>query len=127
MTKEELAEKAVEYKHSGYNCAQAVAKTLSDEFGFDTENILKMTSGFAGGMGTMEATCGALIGANLIAGIKTAGSGTIMKSMALHRSFTELCGASICKDLKGRDTGVMKCSCDDCIRNAIQVYFNVMK
>lgn len=127
MTKEELTEKAVEYKHSGYNCAQAVAKTLSDEFGFDTENILKMTSGFAGGMGTMEATCGALIGANLIAGIKTAGSGTIMKSMALHRSFTELCGASICKDLKGRDTGVMKCSCDDCIRNAIQVYFNVMK
>ena len=28
MTKENIAEKAVEYKHNGYNCAQAVVKAL---------------------------------------------------------------------------------------------------
>ena len=33
----------------------------------------------------------------------------------------EKCGATLCKDLKGRDTGVILCECDDCVRNAIEV------
>ena len=47
-------------------------------------------------MGGMEATCGALI------------------------------GATICKDLKGKDTGVVLCECDDCIRNAIRAFDEVL-
>ena len=31
----------------------------------------------------------------------------------------ERCGAERCADLKGRDTGVMLCPCDDCVRNAV--------
>ena len=126
MTRENIAEKAVEYKHSGYNCAQAVVKALTEAEGIEADSILLQTAGFAVGMGTMETTCGALIGANMIAGIKTEGKGTIMKSKELYNQFVNLCGASICKDLKGRDTGVILCECDDCIRNAIAAYGNVM-
>lgn len=126
MTKEKIAEKAVEYKHSGYNCAQAVVKVLTESEGIDADNILQQTAGFAVGMGTMETTCGALIGANMIAGLKTEGKGTIMKSKDLYNQFVGLCGASICKELKGRDTGVVICECDDCIRNAISAFEKVM-
>lgn len=73
-------------------------------------------------MGTMEATCGALIGANMMLGMKTEGKGTVMKSKELFHQFSNMCGASICKDLKGRDTGIVKCECDDCVRNAVYVY-----
>ena len=122
MTKENIAEKAVEYKHNGYNCAQAVVKALTEAEGIEADNILLQTAGFAVGMGTMETTCGALIGANMIVGIKTEGKGTIMKSKELYNQFEDRCGASICKDLKGRDTGEVLCECDQCIRNAIAAY-----
>lgn len=118
----DISDKAVIYKHSGYNCAQAVVKALSEAKGIDNDMLLQATSGFAVGMGTMEATCGALIGANMIAGIEMAGNGTIMKSKELFSEFTKNSGGSICKDLKGIDTGVVKCECDDCIRNAICAY-----
>lgn len=126
MKREEIAEKAVEYKHSGYNCAQAVAKALMEAEEMNADSILKETAGFAVGMGTMETTCGALIGANMILGIKTEGKGTVMKSKELYTQFANQCGASICKELKGRDTGVILCDCDDCIRNAIAAYENIV-
>lgn len=120
MTTDEIAEKAVEYKHGGYNCAQSVVKALAEAAGLDAEAPVQLAAGFGSGMGTMEATCGALVGANMIAGLRTEGKGTVMKSKELHRRFTERCGASLCKDLKGRDTGVVLCSCDDCVRNAVR-------
>jgi hypothetical protein len=39
---------------------------------------------------------------------------------ALSRSFAAKCGAVLCKDLKGIETGKMLCSCDDCVRNAVE-------
>lgn len=33
--------------------------------------------------------------------------------------FKELCGATICRELKGVDTGKPLCSCEDCVRNAV--------
>jgi C_GCAxxG_C_C family probable redox protein len=92
---------------------------LSDNFKLPPEELLNMTAGFATGMGCMETTCGALVGANMITGIQTKGNGTIKKSRELFKEFEEACGATICKDLKGRDTGKVICSCDDCVRNAV--------
>ena len=37
------------------------------------------------------------------------------------RQFKALCGATVCKDLKGVDTGVVLCPCDDCVRNAVKI------
>ena len=42
-------------------------------------------------------------------------------SRAIMPRFKELCGgATICRDLKGIDTGKVLCSCENCVRNAVR-------
>ena len=66
MTNIERAEYARGLKAAGKcNCAQAVVAALYDLTNLDLDTLLQTTSGFAVGMGNMEATCGALIGANI--------------------------------------------------------------
>ena len=61
---ESRVEQAAERKMCGYNCAQAVACTYCDLAGIDEETVRNLTQGFAAGIGgSMEATCGAIIGA----------------------------------------------------------------
>ena len=120
MTINERAEKAAELKLSGEcNCCQAVTKVFSDTVDVDEGSLLKMSSGFAGGMGCMEATCGSLLGANMILGLRMNGEGTVRKSRELLSKFREKCGAVTCKDLKGVGTGKVLCECENCVRNAV--------
>ena len=44
----------------------------------------------------------------------------------ISENFRERCGAVLCKDLKGRDTGTVLCSCPDCVRNAIRAYGEIV-
>lgn len=123
MTREE---KAVQYKHNGYNCCQAVVKAMADLTEVDEETLTNMSSGFAVGMGCMEATCGSLVGATMIAGLMKNGNGTVMTARELLNKFEEYSGATICKELKGRDTGVVLCECDNCVRNAVRALSELM-
>lgn len=114
-------EQAVNLKHNGSNCAQAVLLAYKDILDLDEKTLKQLGSGFGIGMGNMEATCGALVAANMILGLKNDGSmATIKKSKVLSERFKELSKDTICKRLKGIDTGVLLTPCDDCIRNAIQ-------
>lgn len=114
-------EQAVDLKHNGSNCAQAVLLAYKDILDLDEKTLKQLGSGFGIGMGNMEATCGALVAANMILGLKNDGSmATIKKSKVLSERFKELSKDTICKRLKGIDTGVVLTTCDDCIRNAIQ-------
>lgn len=120
MTIQERADSAANLKASGQcNCCQAVTKTFVDIVGVSEQDLLKMSAGFAAGMGCMEATCGALVGANMILGLLTNGEGTVRKSRELLSKFREKCGAVTCKDLKGIGTGKVLCECNDCVRNAV--------
>jgi len=122
-----LAERAVEEKHSrGLNCCQAVVLALKEETDLPEELLLRLAAGMAGGQGTREGTCGALVGAGIIAGLKTGGKGTMPKSRAITERFRALSGAVVCKDLKGAETGVVLCSCDDCVRNGVLAYAAVL-
>jgi hypothetical protein len=87
----------------------------------------KIGSGFAVGMGCMEATCGALVGATIAAGLVKDGQGSAMAAREILNKFEETSKATLCKDLKGRDTGVALCSCDDCVRNAVRAFSEVME
>lgn len=118
MTNIERAEEAVRFKHSGFNCCQAVAMAFRDVTGAP-EEMTKLTAGFGVGMGCMEATCGALIGAGLVAGAFTGGKGTMPLTKALLKDFEQRCGATICGDLKGVKTGKVLCPCDECVKNAV--------
>ena len=114
-------EKAVDLKHNGCNCCQAVLCAYEDKLSLQKEELMRIGAAYGVGMGCMEATCGALCGAEVILGLQEYEGRPILKDAAdLHKAFTEKCGASICKDLKGRDTGVVLCECDDCVRNAVE-------
>ena len=120
MTIKERADIAANLKATGQcNCCQAVTKVFADTVNVDEATLQKMSAGFAAGMGCMEATCGALIGANMILGLRTNGEGTVRQSRGLLSKFKEKCGAVTCKDLKGVETGKVLCECADCVRNAV--------
>ncbi len=114
-------ERAVTLKHSGYNCAQAVLCAFAEESELTEDLLKRIGAGFGVGMGCMEGSCGALIGAEILLGLKEYRAKPILQAAReLHQAFTEKCGASLCKDLKGRDTGTALCACDDCIRCAVE-------
>ena len=118
MTIEERAARAVELK-AGCNCAQAVALAFADVLPLDEATLMKLAAGYGAGMGCMQATCGALIGAVMAAGSVTDGKGTPRTARSILTSFQEKSGATICKDLKGIDTGTVLCPCTECVRNAV--------
>ena len=64
------SKKAVEYFKSGYNCAQSVFLAFAEDFGFEKETALKLSSSFGGGMGRLREVCGAVSSMFAIAGLK---------------------------------------------------------
>ena len=128
MTIQERAEKAAEYKSTGvYNCSQAVTAVLADQTGLTGEQLKQITAGFCAGMGNLEATCGALIGAGMIAGLKTEGNQTVKKTRQMQEMFRERCGAIQCKELKTLHDGKPLCPCEECVRNAVLIYGEILK
>ncbi|MBQ8926784.1 MAG: C_GCAxxG_C_C family protein [Oscillospiraceae bacterium] len=109
------AETAVQRKRS-CNCCQAVLLAYADKLGMEEAQLLKLGAAFGAGMGGMQGTCGALVGAEMVLGLL---GGSMAKARALHQDFTQRCGASLCKDLKGIGTGKVLCPCDECVRNAV--------
>ena len=64
------SDKASENFKSGYNCAQSVFLAFAEDFGFDKETALKLSSSFGGGMGRLREVCGAVSSMFAIAGLK---------------------------------------------------------
>ena len=118
MTTHERQEYAAQLKRE-MNCCQAVVRAFADTVSLDEATLTSLAAGFGSGMGTMEGSCGALVGAVMVAGLRTGGSGTMALSRRILPRFRELCGATICRELKGVDTGKPLCSCEDCVRNAV--------
>lgn len=127
MAIKEMADRAVHLKtKGGYNCSQAVTAALSSETSLSEEQLKQVSAGFCAGMGNLEATCGALIGAGMIAGLKTEGKGTLQVTRQIQEKFAERCGAIKCKELKTVTDGKPLCPCEECVRNAVLVYGEVM-
>jgi C_GCAxxG_C_C family probable redox protein len=65
MEREEIKNKAFNYFQSGFNCAEAVSKTITEFFSKEPAlDIPKVATGFGGAIGgtKCEATCGAVSG-----------------------------------------------------------------
>ena len=77
-------------------------------------------------MGSMEGTCGALVGAVMAAGIALEGKSGPACAREIQTEFVFRTGALLCKDLKGKDTGVVLCPCEECVRSAVRAYDEVM-
>ncbi len=118
---------AIELKHNRHNCAQAVLCAYADELEMPAETLKNLGSAFGGGMGNMKGNCGALCGAVAVLGLMKGGEAPLGRAAsALHDSFVKQSGSAICKEIKGVETGTILCSCDDCVRNAVNALEEIL-
>lgn len=90
---------------NSHNCAQAVLHTYADIAGISEDEAMNIAVAFGGGMGNMEGTCGALVGAGLVLGLVNKDKIKSMKQMRqVMAKFQERNGATQCKLLKGVGT-----------------------
>lgn len=127
MTKKELA---ISLHNRKYNCAQSVACAFAEDLGVDSQILFRMCEGFGLGMGCMNGTCGAISGAIAVISFKNSDgnltspatkASTYQLSKMFHQKFAEKNGATICRDLKGIDTGKVLRSCNGCIEDAVEI------
>ena len=120
-------EKAVDYHHMGYNCAQAVACVFADKLGYSEDEIFRFTEGFGGGMGATQGVCGAVSGMVFAAGVmksfgvekmpETNKKATYEFVRELMGKFQCKVGSTICKEIKCNKLR----SCDGCIEDAVEI------
>jgi C_GCAxxG_C_C family probable redox protein len=87
-------DKAISSFKSGLNCAQSVLMAYSAQLNLDENFCLKLSSGFGGGMGRLQETCGAVTGSYMIIGIKATNiypdaNESREKTISMIREFTE--------------------------------------
>lgn len=132
MDKKELA---IALHDKKFNCCQAVACAFAKESETEEALLFRMGEGFGLGMGGMEATCGALSGAIMLAGLKNSDGNTdapstkqdtYTLSREMVKRFQEKTGSTVCKELKGVETGTVLCSCPDCICKGVEVVQEVL-
>ncbi|NVO02922.1 MAG: C_GCAxxG_C_C family protein [Bacteroidetes bacterium] len=111
MTKVELAN---QYFNEGYNCAQSVIATFSEEFGLKKEVALKLAKNFGAGCLHRGEMCGAISGALMLYGLKYGSENPndeLSEEIVYYLSkkhvkeFEKIHGTIICKDLLGIDIG----------------------
>ncbi|MBQ7611368.1 MAG: C_GCAxxG_C_C family protein [Bacteroidales bacterium] len=104
---------------NSHNCAQAVVCTYCDRVGLPEQTALDIAGAYGTGMGNMEGTCGAIVGAGMIIGLATKDRNLSRSRMArLMARFQERNGATRCRLLKGIDTGKVLRDCPDCVADA---------
>ena len=113
---------AAEKKRCGsHNCAQAVLCSYCDLTGIDEETSRNMTTAFAAGMGNMEGTCGAIVGAGIALSLITKDKAKAMKGMReIMTRFEERNKVTQCKLLKGVETKQVLRECPDCVADAAE-------
>ena len=97
----------------GYNCAEAVVRAFRDFYQLDiSDEALKMSSGFGGGLGHAGCMCGALSGATMVLGMlqgrtnKEQSRGPIYSSSKeFHGVFADKFGAACCRVLNRHEFG----------------------
>ena len=137
LTKENIADSFMK----GVDCSQIIMGEWADELGLSKEDALKVSSAFGGGLGVGE-TCGAIIGAMLVLGMKYGNSAANQqlqkdvlnakraefldkfKKAHTHRSCRELLGYDFSKpeDVpKIFESGILFEACPCFVRTALDI------
>ena len=113
------AQKAAEYHQKGYNCAQAIVCAFCDKVGLDEKTAFKVSEGLGLGVSDTYGTCGAVTGMALVMGM--ANSCGNLEAPTSNEIFRKKNGSTICRELKGMDTGKVLRSCPGCIEDAANI------
>ena len=112
---------AEKLENGTHNCAQAIICTYADMVGIDEATAYNLGNAFGSGMGNMEGTCGALVGAGIVLGMATKDKSNARKGMRqIMTQFQQRNGATQCKMLKGVGTGVVLRQCIGCVADAAE-------
>jgi C_GCAxxG_C_C family probable redox protein len=137
------SEAAAEKFRSGYNCAQSVLWAFSDEFGMDSDVLLRIACGFGGGIARRQEICGAVSGGIMALGLKYGqGEGkdrpytenTYVKAQEFIKRFEAIHGTCNCKQLlldndlttpEGKknieENNLREKVCKCCVRTAVEI------
>ncbi len=141
MNSEARVERALKSFRGGYGCAQSVMLAYSDIYSEELTALLKISSGFGGGMGRLQSYCGALTAIFMIAGMEEGSvepgddSKDILASVIQEATllFEEMNGSSDCYqlidlDLNNADErqlhkegGIRQKVCEKCVESAVQI------
>lgn len=106
---ENRVKQAIELFRDGYNCAQSIVGAFEDKLGKDTPTLMDMASGFGGGMGRLQHTCGAVTGSFMVMSTLSKKSNAGSKEKLdediqdFARRFTGEFGELNCRKLLGYD------------------------
>ena len=101
-------ERAMSLFKEGYNCAQAVFMSFSEETGIDEKTAARLASSFGGGIGRMREVCGAVSGMMMVVGLLYGfepSEGSAAKSAHYHlvqelaEQFRQQAGSIICREI----------------------------
>lgn len=112
---------------NSHNCAQAVVCTYCDIVGLPEDVAMDIAGAYGTGMGNMEGTCGALVGAGMIVGLATKDRNLSRSRMKqIMTDLQQRNGATRCSLLKGVGTGKVLRECCDCVADASEFLENVL-
>ncbi|MCE1165309.1 MAG: C-GCAxxG-C-C family protein [Bacteroidetes bacterium] len=134
--------KAKKLFDSGLNCAQSVLTVFAPELNINSDDALRISSAFGGGMGRLQEKCGAVTGAFMVLGIHCSNNISDEKlrkekinSMVqeFDKKFEEIHGSTHCRQLMNcdlnTDEGKMYAEenntrenvCSDCVLNSVRL------
>jgi C_GCAxxG_C_C family probable redox protein len=133
---------------SGYNCAQSVLYSYSDDLQFDKNTALRLACGFGAGMGRKEEVCGAVTGGIIVIGLKygrgitndrSAGEGSYRLTRELMNRFEQNHGTYICRKLLNecnlmteegqkyfKENDLLNKVCKECVRSVVQILEKIL-
>lgn len=141
------SDKALQYYSEGFNCAQSVIVSFADIMQIDEETALRLASGFGGGMGRMQETCGAVTGAFMVIGYlrgkykqgdEEAKETTNLLIQEFSKQFAQIHGNINCKKLicfnlntpEGREEAnqadVFNKKCSSFVKSAVEILENLI-
>ena len=138
-----ISELAVKKFEASYNCAQSVLWAFTDEFGIDSDLLLRISCGFGGGISRRQEMCGAVSGAIMALGLRYGqGEGkdrsftenTYTKATEFIKRFEAIHGSCCCKILlldadlttqEGKEfvaaNNLREKVCKCCVRTAVEI------
>lgn len=141
-------QKAIQLFRSGSNCAQSVLSVYSEELRIDNSMAMNISSGFGGGMGRLQKTCGAVTGAFMVLGVfnsqkyaesKESKDQTILMIQKFSDKFISINGSLNCKTLLNTDLNteegrqlarekkLFEKVCEKCVGDSIKILDEFIK
>lgn len=139
---------AIKAFNSGRSCAQTVLMAFADDYNFDENLAYQISSGFGGGMGGLQKTCGAVTGAFMVIGIHNCekySNKDLQKEnnramiQEFHQKFLLQHGTTDCIDLLqcntntpegqefAKENNLKQNVCEKCVANSIELVESLLK